>query len=218
VIDNNFLNVNLATPEGIHQAKEMGVMESNLLQLVVSSYFFEASELFSSFQKGRMFTMLRHPVEVAISLFYYLGTAEWEKEYDKSWANMTLMEYIQSDLVRENWMTRFLTDELEAPLTEEHVAVATQILAEKCIIGLIDKMEESIQRFETYFGWELDRRGEKCLARFLDMRINENKNKLHTYVQGSDEWDMLLAINEYDVMVYENARALFEYQAELLKE
>lgn len=194
----------------------MGVMESNLLQFVVSSYFFRASELFTPNQKGRMFTMLRHPVDVAISLFYYLGTATWEKEYDKSWANMTLMEYAQSDLVRENWMTRFLTDEMEAPLTNQHVAVATQILAEKCVIGLLDKMEESIHRFESYFGWKLDRRGEKCLDRFLNMRINQNDKHDHSFVEGTDEWEMLLASNEFDVAVYENARALYDYQGELL--
>ena len=207
--------MNLATPEGIEKAKELKVMESNLLQLVVSSYLFKASELFSPSQKGRMFTMLRHPVEISISLFYYLGTATWEKEYDQSWSNMTLMEFAQSNLVRENWMTRYLTDELEAPLTHQHVAVATQILAEKCIIGLIDKMEESIKRFETYFGWKLDKRGEKCLARFLKMRINKNEKKNQDIHEDSKEWKLLLEANEFDIALYKNARELYKYQTNI---
>lgn len=55
---------------------------------------------------SRLLINLYHTVEMAISLFFYLGKAEWESEYDSNLKNMTLMEFARSDQVRSNWMTR----------------------------------------------------------------------------------------------------------------
>jgi len=48
------------------------------LNLIVSPYLWDATEiLLNGVNKGRMFVMMRHPIERAESMFYYLsGRAE----------------------------------------------------------------------------------------------------------------------------------------------
>ena len=109
--------------------------------------------LLSPNHMGRFFAVFRHPIERAISLFYYLQVADWEKTYQPELANWTIEEYAVSDRVENNWMTRRLSGNMVDELDESDLAIATETLRKKFFVGLTTKMEESMDRFERFFRW-----------------------------------------------------------------
>ena len=68
-----FVNVDTTSPGAIEEARNIGLINSGLVQTIVSSFFYEATTLFTPVHKGRMITLLRHPVDRANSMFHYLG-------------------------------------------------------------------------------------------------------------------------------------------------
>ena len=84
-----FVNVDTITVGGILRASEMGFADSGLADAVITPLLYEANALFTPTAKGRLFTVFRHPVERAISMFYYLQIAHWEPTYDPSLQSWT---------------------------------------------------------------------------------------------------------------------------------
>ena len=74
-----FVNVDVTTVAGIEKAAEMGFADSGLAGCVVSPFLFEANHLFTDTAQGRLFAVFRHPVDRAVSMFYYLQVADWGK-------------------------------------------------------------------------------------------------------------------------------------------
>ena len=115
--------------------------------------------------------MMRHPVEREISLFYYLGKAEWEDGYREDFGNMTLLEYAtfandddhdnandsggggRNNHVRlDNWMVRYLARKLKGEVQPQDVQLAKDILKYKSLIGLTEDYKESMRRFDLFHG------------------------------------------------------------------
>lgn len=63
----------------------MGLLRDGnaLPEIIFSPYLHESSNLFkdTSYQ-GRIFCVFRHPIERAVSLFYYLKKASWEPTFN----------------------------------------------------------------------------------------------------------------------------------------
>jgi hypothetical protein len=74
-----FVNVDVTTVAGIERAAAMGFADSGLAGCVVSPFLFEANHLFTETAQGRLFAVFRHPVDRAVSMFYYLQVADWGK-------------------------------------------------------------------------------------------------------------------------------------------
>lgn len=68
----NFVNVDTTTIEGIERAKQMNLAGSELAEVIVIQHLYEAEKLFDPNHRGRLFAVFRHPVDRAISMFYYL--------------------------------------------------------------------------------------------------------------------------------------------------
>lgn len=68
------LNVDLTTPEAIVGAKGYNVAHSGLVDVFISQPAVEGSTVFS-ISYGRAFTIMRHPIILATSLFYYRRVA-----------------------------------------------------------------------------------------------------------------------------------------------
>merc|ERR1719458_1821494 len=98
--------------------------------------------------------MFRHPIERTVSMLNYIKYAEWEPSYMDEFKTMTLIDYAKSPYVENNFYTRVLSDKMDGSLTEDHLAIATYNLRKKVVVGLLDKLDESVDRFETYFGWK----------------------------------------------------------------
>ena len=52
-------------------------MASGMVDYVATHRLHEVADLFSSNHQGRLFTIIRPPIERAVSLFYYLSVADW---------------------------------------------------------------------------------------------------------------------------------------------
>ena len=81
--DKKVLNVDLTTPEAIVVARGYNVADSGLADVFISQLAVEGSTVFSTYHMGRAFTIMRHPVILATSLFYYRRIATWEPTYRK---------------------------------------------------------------------------------------------------------------------------------------
>ncbi|KAL7529046.1 hypothetical protein ACHAXR_002765 [Thalassiosira sp. AJA248-18] len=165
-----------------------------------------------------MFTMFRHPIERAVSMFHYLPKAKHEPTYDPDLSHISIEMWSRSKRVEHNWMTRFLSNELEADLTLEHLEISKEVLRKKCIIGLFDEKSESWLRLERFFRWKFPPKDNReCLDRLLNWGWS-NKNLHPTVEEGSDAWELLYKQNEFDMMLYQHAQLLFEQQRTLFGE
>jgi len=214
VVD-GFVNVDISSLPGIARAKDMRLVETGLVDAIVTSHLHEGSALFTDGRRGRLFTVMRHPVETAVSLFYYLGYATWERTYRADFANMTLAEYAAGPHLLDNWITRYLTHEETGELTEWHVELASEILSKKCVVGIVDELDETMKRLQSYFGWEVMESFPDCLHHYIHERA-VNTHKHQKINSSSPEWHILEERNKFDIRVYEIALALFEEQAQSL--
>ena len=72
----NFVNVDTLSRKGILRAEKMGLVPSNMADLIVTgSLNFAVEHLYDSMQKGRVLSLFRDPVERLISKFYYSQVA-----------------------------------------------------------------------------------------------------------------------------------------------
>jgi len=74
-----FVNVDTTKIPGIERAKSLGLAESNLADFIVSPHIRELEQIFTPKARGRLFGIFRHPVDRAVSMFYYTQIAHWGK-------------------------------------------------------------------------------------------------------------------------------------------
>ena len=71
-----YVNVDTTTRTGIDRARKLGLVESRLADLIITSDPIYAIEnLYSKDERGRVLLMMRHPVDRLVSKFYYLQMA-----------------------------------------------------------------------------------------------------------------------------------------------
>ena len=201
------LNVDLSTPEAIASARRENMVDRGLANVIVSQLGLEGSTLFTTLHQGRAFTILRHPVKLAVSLFYYRRIATWEPTYRPEYKDITLQEYVERDGYYDNWMVRMLTNAKIGGLNEGHLDLAKTILKRKFIIGISDQMTETFRRLEMFFGWKEGKAG--C----VDFHLNaapSNKNKYPELDQDDLVWTIISTKNKYDMALYYYALELCE--------
>uniref|UniRef100_A0A7S2E7J6 Sulfotransferase domain-containing protein n=1 Tax=Ditylum brightwellii TaxID=49249 RepID=A0A7S2E7J6_9STRA len=234
-IVNGILNMDTHSLKGITSSKEAGIISNNYANLLVSSLLHEASALFTPQKSGQLFTIMRHPIHTSVSLFYYLSYAKWEQFYNPEFGNMTLYEYASSSgsnsdghaAMIDNWLVRYLSHEERGEISIWHLNFAKEMLETKFVIGLFDHLEESIFRFQYYFGWNHDNHNSsssgggnhtamtkakktQCVCNSMKRHFNQHEHA--EIVEGSDEWNLLLEKNKYDMELYEFAIDLYERQ------
>jgi len=218
-----FVNVDTTTVSGLQRAKALGLAKSRLADVIVTPYIFDANGLFDSTYKGRLFTVFRHPVDRAISLFNYLQYADWEPTYSPELANMSLEEYARSPMVENNWMTRYLSNQIAGDLTDRNVQIAMDVVRRKFLVGLLTKKEETMERLEKYFGWKYTvnpENQETCRQSLLGTGANTNTNteaKKEKPKPGDPAYDALAHQNNYDIMLYTYIETLFEEQRQFVQ-
>lgn len=216
-----FVNVDTTTEEGIQRAKEMGLAESGLAEVIVTPLFLESNDIFPSTHRGRLFTIFRDPVERAVSMFYYLQMADWEKTYNSALKEMTLEEFATSTLVEDNWMVRRLTGAIKGRLTEDHLNAAMDIVRRKILVGLLSNLTESLERFEKYFGWKYrvnPSSQERCRERLVFTGANRNDRKPIEVIGADSETIKTLSYrNRLDIRLYRYIENLFKEQENFVK-
>jgi hypothetical protein len=214
----NYVNVDTSTVKGIQRAQDLNLVPSGLADVVISPLLHDATTLFTPTRKGRLFTIFRHPVERASSLFYFIQDTQWKQPSSRNeqFASMSIEEFYEGGFAENNWMTRFLTNELtKGELTEEDLNIAKEVLRQKCLIGLLEQKGETFDRFQKYFGWRPKNGAEEeCLAKKLDWAW-PMKHRHPPVDKNSDAYRLIRAQNIFDLQLYDYATELFTQQGQL---
>jgi len=237
--DNNpgqVVNVDVSSHEGIMNAKKKGFLVNSLdpshphVDLISTTEFqFASMMLYTPEHQGRMFALFRHPVDRAVSKFFYLRKAKWEPTYNERWAGMSLDEWASRERGENNWMVRQLISKSnQEPLTSKDLELAKEIIRTKFVVGLMDQFEESVHRFNFLLGVdESDAQNNQCINEYTANEKSKSisttdKNTWNSYshpevTQGSAAWRSLHAINYYDVLLYRYIREQFWEQEALFR-
>ncbi len=215
-----YINVDMGSISGIKRAKELHLARSGTVELIRTSYIYEAALLFENTAKyGKCMTLMRDPVQRSIDVFYKL------KQYSTNqvFKSMTLNEYVKSSYVEDNWMVRVLSNEMEGELKKQHLDLAQHILGRKFIVGLTDDFEESVRRFAKYFHWDESVSEEKVNQCKEKLQVSQHiTNGDFTSASGvereetkvSDEIHKVLQEkNKFDIELYKYAQGLHKTQA-----
>lgn len=220
--DSLFVNIDSTTSEGIKRAIDMGFADAHLADLTVTPFLYVIDTLFKPSSKGRVFSMFRHPIERAVSMLNYLKYAEWEPSYIDDFKTMSIEEYTKSPYVENNFYTRVLSNTMEGELSTDHLAIATYNLKKKVVVGLLDRLDESLDRFEAYFRWKYSfnpTEQEKCREGYLTNGANKAK-KISIQVPdiGSQDYELIAWQNQYDLKLFDVVLDLFEEQKYLVSD
>jgi len=216
-----YVNVDMGSISGIKRANDLHLARSGTVNLIRTSYLYEAALLFENNAKyGKCFTILRDPIQRAIDVFYQL-----KQSSNVVFQNMKFEEYVKSSYCEENWMVRFLSDEMEGELEQHHLDLSKHVLGRKCLVGLAEQFEESIKRFSHYFNWDKNISKDdlqKCEAE-LGVQNNLKNREFKSIVtpgieviqisKGDELYSLLEEKNEYDIELYQYAMGLFNRQS-----
>ena len=211
------MNVDTSTHQGIDRAKRLNLVSAGLADVVISPLLHKASTLFTSTQRGRMFTIIRHPVDRAASLFYFIQETQWKQSATRSdqFADISIEEFYKSGFAENNWMVRFLVNELTKELTENDLTIAKEILRQKCLVGLLEEKDETLARLQQYFGWTTSDEDKRCTEKKLDWAWSM-KHKHPMIEKDSKAWRLIVANNSFDMKLYDFAKELFNQQGQQL--
>lgn len=215
-----YVNVDVTTMEGIARASRLNFVNSGLADVIFTPLLRESAEflLDGDKHKGRMFAVFRSPVDRIVSLFYYLQQATWEPTYNPEYATMTIDEYARSPLCESNWMVRSLVNKMEGPLEPSDIAIAKEIIRQKCIIGLLDEMDETIRRFHSFFGFENDEALACARQNFAVAGGSQSNSHSHPKLDPTgDTWEIIEKKNMLDIRLFEYAIELWHEQGEWMK-
>jgi len=232
------INVDVSTHEGILKAKNRGFLTEQVqphVDFISTSEFQFASEmLFTQNHKARMFALFRHPIDRAVSKFYYLQKATWEPTYNTRWANMPIERWALTDRGENNWMVRKLIGKgPRDELNTQDLDIAMELVRNKFVVGLMGEMEESVHRFNLMLGIDQSNpKNQECINQFTNkgdthsfrnkeqiVKKNEWNSYSHPEVEvGSPAWVSLSKIHMYDNLLYRFVEELFVEQRIMFEE
>lgn len=196
-----------STPDGLAHSFANQLASSGMVDVIVSNYFLSASALFNDQHYGRAFTILRHPVETSLSLFYS------RRKLHKGWMEISFQQYVETDFYMDNWMTRQLTGTMPwVALNEDHLERAKLIMKQKLFVGSITEMDETLRQLKEHFGWKDV--SEQCTHEFLHDKPVANKSD-HPKIpggRGGATWNVLAQKDKWDFSLYFFGLELFAEQ------
>eukprot|EP00985_Skeletonema_marinoi_P019764 scaffold11439_cov137-Skeletonema_marinoi.AAC.2 len=213
---NNILNMDTTSPDGLDKSFEYREeIFSSGIDLIVSNYFLAGAALFTEGHRGRTFTIMRHPIEIAQSLFHYRKKAKWERTYREDWNQITFKDYANSESYIGNWVVHQLTGTMPwVQLTDEHLEQAKNILKKRVFVGIADQMDETVRQLREYFGWK--EKEPFCAFNYLHSHPS-NTNPHPLIERGSETWNLLAKKEKYDMALYHFALELFAGQREMIR-
>mmetsp|Transcript_33250 Transcript_33250/g.49549 ORF Transcript_33250/g.49549 Transcript_33250/m.49549 type:complete len:377 (-) Transcript_33250:23-1153(-) len=214
-----FVNVDTTKLEGIARAKKLGFAQSQWADIAFTPFPKNLADIFTPRHKGRFFALFRHPVDRAVSLFSHRSKASWEKKegvYMPELQEIGLENYLKEEhgnflVDNGGYMVSLILDKDRiTPLTEADIRAAKEILRVKFLVGLTSRIEESVERFDRYFGWSNMREREQCGDKFI--HGGKNVGSYKKLEEGSDIWNTIAEALAPDIQLYEYAVQLFEEQ------
>lgn len=156
-------------------------------------------------------------------MFYYRQAATWDPNFDTQLAIMSIHDYVDSNKLLDNYMTRSLLDlDQSAMITADDMITAKAILRQKFIIGIFEWYEASISRFEKYLGWWERFRvgGDQVVNQCHFDQINEYDKDVGwnpDVPHGSPTWNKFIMRSWADVELYAYAKHLYGEQGALFQ-
>lgn len=163
------VNVDTTIKPGILRAKKMGLVQSHKTDMIFTMEpQFAGEHLYDEENKARFMALFRHPVDRAVSMFYYLQTATWEKTYRPEWKDMSIIEWANLPNAEEDYMVHKLVGKTFGEKVDEtDLIIAKELVRQRFIVGLMDEMEESVRRFNIVLGVdESKERSQQCMKEF----------------------------------------------------
>eukprot|EP00986_Skeletonema_menzelii_P014201 scaffold9094_cov80-Skeletonema_menzelii.AAC.1 len=236
-----YINVDTTTKDGIERANVLALGSSGMADVIYSSLLQDVSSLFTTLNQGRMFVLIRHPIEREMARFRYLRRGQYERTKLNDWQrgnlqDMSYVEYARSEFARDNWMTRELVNKrcidgkgedgmACAPLDDRDVHTAKEILRRKALIGLYSDIMGAVQHHGRYFGWDGKGRSFEDATMFcFQNHILEGMRKdalggkdldPNDAMEHSDAYVALMEKNRFDLELFTYAQTLYKYQIEL---
>jgi len=228
------INADISSIDGIQRAMELDITtdgkiynlpnctSANCVEeefIVDTSRIYDALKIFTPKRRARLFMLWRHPVERALSKYFYIKVATWERNYKPQVANMSPIEYAQSNLCYNNWITRRLVNKMEGDLTSEDLEFAKEILKHKTLILLLEDMQGAVERLRYFFRWNIEPLNDEqqhCLKQFTyEKPINVNAQKGEVKI-GGKEWEVIKLKNLMDLALMDYARELYKVQGQMI--
>ena len=199
-----YLNVDVTTPAGLQRAVTLKLVESSLADVMFTPLVTQAAEIFSTENPGRLFTIFRHPLERSMGIY------QAAKSADRAIASMSLADYAANELPNNELVRTLVGKSATDDLTEDDLFLAMEIVRRKCVVGLVGRMEESMIRFQTYFGWvsllvDGVSQCQKDLLAQSDQRVPEPK-------PGSEAYNIMVGQNRLDLRLYDYALHVYDVQ------
>lgn len=198
----NLVNVDLFSARGIDRAIKGGLANSNLANVIISPHLHLMSSAFTKKHQGRLFVLLWNPIERLLEKYFTSFRTE---------PNLGTIRNFTKNSLENNWLTRQLSNQHHmpsSPLTSEHLETAKHILKHKFLIGKVDNMHESFERYKIYFNWKTD-------SYLCDDQIIINAlSKLQNHIKDLNvqELNMIHNSNSFDMQLYSYAEYLFQQQ------
>lgn len=216
----SYVNVDVSSAMGIERAVQMNLATSGLADVVITSLLYESSRLFKLETRARMFSMFRHPVDRAVSLFHYLQDTQWKAQetFNQELSNISLDDFYHRRLAESNWQVRYLTNQLtKGAVDEDDLNLAKEIVRRKCVVGLFTEKKESLTRFQRYFNMKLISESDRDE---LDRNIAFDWPMRHLHDQleeGSEIWNLIASYNSYDMQLHEYVNEIYKEQVILFQ-
>lgn len=199
-----------------------GVVAAGTADIIITPRVTDAGGLVSAANKARFIVMLRHPVKREIDLFFYRQAATWDPNFDAQLATMSIHQYVDSDKMLDNFMTRSLLNlDQSAVITADHVATAKNLLRQKFLIGIFEWYDASIARFEKYLGWwgqynvETDATVNQC--HYDEVKAHNHDAGYNPDVPaGGTTWNKFVIRSWADVELYTYAKHLYSEQTQIM--
>ncbi len=130
-----------------------------------------------------------------------------------------------TDYLEDNIFTRTLANKSRNHnyiLGANDLAIAKEILSRKFVIGLYESLEDSLQRFETFFGWNhgadsVNSSHDSC-RRDVVIRARRSHYNINAVAppDASPAHMVLKKKNALDLELYDFAKFLYDYQGRVL--
>eukprot|EP00984_Skeletonema_dohrnii_P004764 scaffold1670_cov121-Skeletonema_dohrnii-CCMP3373.AAC.4 len=207
-----YVNVDCSSPEGVDRGIAHDLAKSDRVDIFYSHDPYDIARLFAPPAEvyGRGVVMVRNPVRRAVATYKRLQIKRPDLVGD-----MTLEQFATSHLLQDNFLTRTLSRNKDAPLTEADVNLAKEVLKRKFVVGLYDHFEDSVRRFEAFFGWKISESVNSCQSKAVQQELDLGYNDFDTlpYDQAYAE---IAQKNRADLELFKFAEYLYKYQGRAL--
>jgi len=195
-----YVNVDTTTIDGITRAKQLDFASSGIADVTATTLISDIANLFDRKNRGRFFTLMRNPIDRTAALF------EDEKQKNEE---INIADFIDSSQYQDNFMTRSLINKPVGILTDADLFLAQTILQKKIVVGLYERIEESLEKFVNYFDWNNMNKDkiQECLRIKVDF-----PQRSHDVLEGHPGWFAVIEKNRYDLLLYSFAEELFNLQ------